>query len=171
MGCRGSSISAAIRLKVRGKRSCNPISSAPTICSRLPARNASSASYSRHQITRSDFIRAGAASALSETSAELSGALGIAVFGSLATSLYRAGMAGRLPPGLPAEAVAETSTLGGALIVAQGLPAPLADALRLTARGAFVDGLQAAAVVGTAIMVASGLLAWRMLRTPASSKP
>ena len=35
--------------------------------------------------------RAGAASALSETSSEFSGALGIAVFGSLATSLYRAG--------------------------------------------------------------------------------
>lgn len=110
--------------------------------------------------------RAGAASALSETSAELSGALGIAVFGSMATGLYRAGMAGQLPPGLPAEAVAETSTLGGALTVAEGLPGPLAEALRLAARTAFVDGLQAAAVLGTGIMVASGLLAWRMLRPP-----
>lgn len=115
--------------------------------------------------------RAGAASALSETSAELAGALGIAVFGSLATSLYRAGMAGQLPAGLPADAVAESSTLGGALTVADNLPAPLADALRLTARAAFVDGLQAAAVVGTAIMVASGVLAWRMLRTPTTVAP
>ncbi|MDR7095222.1 MFS transporter [Hydrogenophaga laconesensis] len=115
--------------------------------------------------------RAGAASALSETSAELSGALGIAVFGSLATSLYRAGMAGQLPADLPAGAVAEASTLGGALIVAAGLPAPLADALRTAARAAFVDGLQAAAVVGTGIMVVSGLLAWRMLRAPASTRP
>lgn len=110
--------------------------------------------------------RAGAASALSETSAELSGALGIAVFGSMATGLYRAGMAGQLPASLPADAVAEASTLGGALTVAEGLPAPLADALRFAARAAFVDGLQAASVVGTAIMVFSGLLAWRMLRTP-----
>jgi DHA2 family multidrug resistance protein-like MFS transporter len=112
--------------------------------------------------------RAGAASALSETSAELSGALGIAVFGSLATSLYRSGMTGQLPAGLPAEAVAETFTLGGALTVADSLPAPLAEALRLAARTAFVDGLQAAAVLGTGIMVFSGLLAWRMLRTAGS---
>ncbi|QHE88626.1 MFS transporter [Hydrogenophaga sp. BPS33] len=110
--------------------------------------------------------RAGAASALSETSAELSGALGIAVFGSLATGLYRAGMAGQLPEGLSTAAVAEAATLGGALTVAQGLPAPVADALRVAARTAFVDGLQVAAVVGTAIMVFSGLLAWRMLRGP-----
>lgn len=110
--------------------------------------------------------RAGAASALSETSAELSGALGIAVFGSMATSLYRAGMAGQLPEGLPAEAVAEAATLGGALTVAEGLAAPAADALRLAARTAFVEGLQVAAVAGTAIMVFSGWLAWRMLRAP-----
>ncbi len=112
--------------------------------------------------------RAGAASALSETSSELAGALGIAVFGSLATSLYRAGMAGQLPAGLPAEAVAESFTLGGALTVAERLPAPLAEALRQAARSAFVDGLQAAAVLGTGIMVFSGWLAWRMLRTPAA---
>ncbi|WP_439520547.1 MFS transporter [Hydrogenophaga sp.] len=110
--------------------------------------------------------RAGAASALSETSAEFSGALGIAVFGSLATSLYRSGMAGQLPPGLPDALVAETLTLGGALTVAEGLPAPLGEALRQAARASFVDGLQAAAVLGTAIMVFSGWLAWRMLRAP-----
>ncbi len=112
--------------------------------------------------------RTGAASALSETSAELSGALGIAVFGSLATSLYRSGMAGQWPAGLPEKLVAETLTLGGALTVADSLPAPLGEALRLAARSSFVDGLQAAAVLGTGIMVFSGVLAWRMLRTPAA---
>jgi DHA2 family multidrug resistance protein-like MFS transporter len=122
--------------------------------------------------------RAGAASALSETSAELSGALGIAVFGSLATGLYRAGMAGQLPPGLSAQATAEASTLGGALTLADSLAAPSAEALRSAARAAFVDGLQAASVVGTAIMVGSAVLAWRMLRSgkaqaaaPDSAKP
>lgn len=113
--------------------------------------------------------RAGAASALSETSSEFSGALGIAVFGSLATSLYRAGMVGQWPDGLTAEAMASASTLGGALTVAGGLPAALAEPLRMAARAAFVDGLQAAAVLGTGIMVVSALLAWRMFRTP--SKP
>ncbi len=112
--------------------------------------------------------RAGAASALSETSSELSGALGIAVFGSLATSLYRTGMAGQVPVGLSAEAQAGASTLGGALTVADGLANPMGEALRSAARSAFVDGFQAAALLGTVIMVTSALLAWRMLRAPAS---
>lgn len=113
--------------------------------------------------------RAGAASALSETSSELSGALGIAVFGSLATGLYRAGMARLAPTGLPPEVASDASTLGGALTAAGTLPEPLAQALRHAARTAFVDGLQAAALLGTAIMVASAFLAWRLLspRPPA----
>ena len=116
--------------------------------------------------------RAGAASALSETSSELSGALGIAVFGSLATALYRGGMADfwRSPAAadLPGDAVAAASTLGGALNGAARLPATLppavADALRSAAKASFVDGLQAAAMLGTVVMVGSALLAWRMLR-------
>ncbi|MBT9466037.1 MFS transporter [Hydrogenophaga sp.] len=110
--------------------------------------------------------RAGAASALSETSSELSGALGIAVFGSLATSLYRNGLQTQMPPGISADAVAGASTLGGALTVAEALPAPLAEALRSAARTAFVDGMEAAAWLGMAIMILSALLAWRMLRGP-----
>lgn len=112
--------------------------------------------------------RAGAASALSETSSEFSGALGIAVFGSLATGLYRAGMAGQWPGGLTPEAMAGASTLGGALTLAEGLPPALAEPLRSAARSAFVDGLQAAALLGTLIMVFSAWLAWRMLRAPSS---
>jgi len=50
--------------------------------------------------------------------------------------------------------------------VAEGLSKPVAEALRSAARSAFVDGFQAAALMGTAIMVASALLAWRMLRGP-----
>ncbi|WP_157085059.1 MFS transporter [Hydrogenophaga palleronii] len=110
--------------------------------------------------------RAGAASALSETSSELSGALGIAVFGSMATGLYRAGMGGQLPAGLPSASVEQAATLGGALTLADSLPAPLAESLRLAARTTFVDGLQTATVLGTLIMVGSALMAWRMLRPP-----
>lgn len=65
-----------------------------------------------------------------------------------------------------AEAQASASTLGGALTMADGLASPIAEALRSSARSAFVDGFQAAALLGTAIMVASALLAWRMLRGP-----
>jgi DHA2 family multidrug resistance protein-like MFS transporter len=43
--------------------------------------------------------RAGAAAGLSETSAELGGALGIAFFGSIGTAIYRGAMAGGIPGG------------------------------------------------------------------------
>ena len=60
--------------------------------------------------------RAGAASAISETSSELGGALGIALLGSIGAALYRRSMADAVPPGVPPEAAeAARGTLGGAL--------------------------------------------------------
>src|SRR2546422_775736 len=60
---------------------------------------------------RSDLIvgsapveRAGAASAISETSSELGGALGIAVLGSIGVAVYRDMMATGIPIGVPPEA-------------------------------------------------------------------
>jgi MFS transporter, DHA2 family, multidrug resistance protein len=50
--------------------------------------------------------RAGAASGISETGAELGGALGIALLGSIGTAVYRAEVGDALPPGLPDEAAA-----------------------------------------------------------------
>jgi hypothetical protein len=48
--------------------------------------------------------RAGAASGISETGAELGGALGIAILGSIGMAVYRAELAASLPAGIPAEA-------------------------------------------------------------------
>ena len=45
--------------------------------------------------------RAGAASAISETSSELGGALGIAILGSIGTAVYRTRMTAALPNGVP----------------------------------------------------------------------
>ena len=60
--------------------------------------------------------RAGAASAISETSAELGGALGIALMGSLATVIYRYGMADIDLTGIaPQAAAAARATLAGAV--------------------------------------------------------
>ncbi len=60
--------------------------------------------------------RAGAASAISETSAELGGALGIAIMGSLATLIYRYGMSGIDITGIsPAAALDARSTLASAV--------------------------------------------------------
>src|SRR5262245_58565917 len=48
--------------------------------------------------------RAGAASGISETGAELGGALGIAILGSLGTAVYRNQLGNHLPAGVPFEA-------------------------------------------------------------------
>jgi hypothetical protein len=46
--------------------------------------------------------RAGAASAIAETSSELGGALGIALLGVIGNTIYRSQVAGTLPAGIPA---------------------------------------------------------------------
>ena len=48
--------------------------------------------------------RAGAASGISETGAELGGALGIAIMGCIGVAIYRGELADRLPAAVPAEA-------------------------------------------------------------------
>jgi DHA2 family multidrug resistance protein-like MFS transporter len=107
--------------------------------------------------------RAGAASGISETSAELSGALGIAVFGSLGVALYRNAIAD-VAAGLPSEAATVArDTLGGAIAIAATLPGPQSGDLVDSARAAFVLGLQlcsalsAVGAVGLAIFVAKTL--------------
>lgn len=63
--------------------------------------------------------RAGSASAISETSAELGGALGIAILGSIGTAVYRTELAKAIPAGVPPEAQeAARDTLGGAAAAA-----------------------------------------------------
>ena len=67
--------------------------------------------------------RAGAASGISETGAELGGALGISILGSIGVALYRREVADALPAGIPAEfAAIARDTLGGAVAVAAQLP-------------------------------------------------
>ena len=115
-------------------------------------------------ITSAPPERSGAASALSETSSEFSGALGVAVFGSIGTALYRHELARGLPVGTPTDATqAAMETLGGAVAVAGRLCSPHAEALLIAARSAFVDAMQDIAFGSAAIMVAAAFLAARML--------
>jgi DHA2 family multidrug resistance protein-like MFS transporter len=109
--------------------------------------------------------RAGAASAVSETSAELGGALGIAIFGSIGIAVYRGAMAGTLPAGIPPETVAAArETLSGAVTAAEGLPEPVGAALLSAANDAFVQGLQLSAAISAAIAVGTAILALLVLR-------
>ncbi|MEU7973936.1 MFS transporter [Micromonospora sp. NPDC049089] len=109
--------------------------------------------------------QAGVASALTESSSELGGALGMAILGSVGAAVYRREIVDGLPAGLPADAgAAAQETLGGALAVAQGLPAELADAVRHAAGVAFTDGLHLAAYAAMAVMLLGALTALVALR-------
>jgi MFS transporter, DHA2 family, multidrug resistance protein len=114
--------------------------------------------------------RAGAAAALSETSFELGGALGIAVIGSVVTAVYRSSMADMALDGVPAEAAqVARSTLGGALAVAGQLPGAAGAALLGTARSAFTGAFQMAAGISAVIVTATAIAAASVLRQPAGA--
>jgi MFS transporter, DHA2 family, multidrug resistance protein len=117
--------------------------------------------------------RAGAASAISETSGEFGGALGIAVFGSIGVAVYRAMVGDAIPPGIsPEVAEAAKATLGGAMATAEQLPAEVGAALTDAARVAFMRGLRVCAVisaVGSAALAAFTGIALRNVR-PASER-
>ena len=109
--------------------------------------------------------RAGAAAGLSETAAELGGALGIAVFGSIGLAIYRGAVGGALPPGLPVEAAAAArDTLGGAVQVGSELPGQVGAALVAAARGAFTDGLHLAAAISAVATVGLAVFVLLTLR-------
>ena len=109
--------------------------------------------------------RAGAASGISETGAELGGALGIAILGSVGTLIYRAQLATDLPSGLPAAtAEAARDTLGGALAVARQLPDGLGDVVATTAREAFVAGMHLTSAIAAVLAVGLAVLTVVALR-------
>ncbi|WP_084210827.1 MFS transporter [Pseudonocardia acaciae] len=114
--------------------------------------------------------KAGAASGISETAAELGGALGIAALGSIGVSLYRGGIADGLPAGVPADAAHQaTDTLGGAISAASRLPAELGAELVAVAQRAFVSGLvwtSAVAAVIAAVIAVVAAVALRGAGTP-----
>jgi MFS transporter, DHA2 family, multidrug resistance protein len=109
--------------------------------------------------------RAGAASAMTETSAEFGGALGIAILGVIGTAVYRAQMAEAVPAGVPDQAAAAArDTLGGAVAVAGQLPERVGAALLEVAREAFTQGLHLAAAVSAAASLAFAILVVVLLR-------
>lgn len=105
--------------------------------------------------------RAGAASALSETCGELGGALGIAILGTVASSVYRFRMAEL--SGVPQMAV---ETLSGALASAESMAPVEAQQLIAHARAAFVDGMRWAMLIAALVTAACGVLVYIRLGRP-----
>ena len=109
--------------------------------------------------------RAGAASAISETGAELGGALSIAILGTLGTAVYRSQVAADMPARVPPEQEeAALDTLGGAVASAGELPASLAAELLAAAREAFTQGLQVAALISAVIAAVAAVMTAVFLR-------
>jgi DHA2 family multidrug resistance protein-like MFS transporter len=108
--------------------------------------------------------RAGSASALSETSSELGGALGIAILGSIGAAVYHRHMA-TVPLDAPSEAARSAAdTLGGAAAVAAQLPQQAGAALLHAGREAFTMGLNVTATSGAVLMVIGAVLTVVLLR-------
>jgi EmrB/QacA subfamily drug resistance transporter len=92
--------------------------------------------------------RANIGSAVNDTTRELGGALGVAIVGSIASSLY----AGALPHAVPEAA---RDSLGAAV--------QAGDAIAAVARDAFVHAMARASLVVAVVSVLGALIAWRSL--------
>ncbi|HSJ76950.1 MAG TPA: MFS transporter [Gemmatimonadales bacterium] len=109
--------------------------------------------------------RAGAASAISETSSELGGALGIAVLGSIGGMVYRQMMLNNVPAGIP-PSVAESArgTLGAAIAEAAALPGAAGSELVAAARTAFSHSFAVVALISAAIALGTAIFTAVLLR-------
>jgi len=117
--------------------------------------------------------RAGAASAISETSSELGGALGIAILGSIGTAVYRGAMTAGVPSGVPSGAAAVAkATLGGAVAEAARLPEDVRAPLLDTARAAFGHAFEMTAAICAVVAIATAVVAMVLLRhVPTGESP
>ena len=116
--------------------------------------------------------RAGVASGISETGAELGGALGIAVLGSISLAVYRSEIADTAPDGVSSEAIGTAEdTLSGATETSDLLPGRLGDSLLAAAQEAFTQGLQVAAVAGAGVAIGTAIVVGILLRRAGPGAP
>lgn len=112
--------------------------------------------------------QAGAGAAVNDTTREVGGALGVAVLGSVLTSVYTTGVLDRLvalgAPRKVAEAASE-SVMAGAEAAARA-PESAAGPLLSEVQQVFVDGLHSAVWVAVAVTAAAAVAAGVLLRGP-----
>jgi EmrB/QacA subfamily drug resistance transporter len=112
--------------------------------------------------------KAGVGSAVNDTTRQVGGTLGVAVIGSIFSSIYsdrltHSQIAGHLPAGAAASA---QHSLGAALQTAAGIPGPAGRALALQAQSAFLDGLSVACLIAAGAVAAGAVVAVRYLPRP-----
>lgn len=112
--------------------------------------------------------KAGVGSAVNDLSRELGGALGIAVLGSIMSSVYRSSIAGNAGVALAAKAgTSVQDTLYAAAQTARMGDVQSADVLHHAAQTTFAHGFGVAMLFGAAVLVANSALVWaRTLREP-----
>jgi DHA2 family multidrug resistance protein-like MFS transporter len=114
--------------------------------------------------------RAGAAGALSETSSEFGGALGIAVLGSIGTAIYRIKMDDAdLSIVEHHDIPVVKSTLGGAISIAEKLPGDSGKMLTEISRSAFTDSLTIMAYVSAILSITLAILVFYKFRNQTSA--
>jgi MFS transporter, DHA2 family, multidrug resistance protein len=109
--------------------------------------------------------RAGAASGISETAAELGAALGIALLGSVSTAYYRSAMGAGMPAMIPTGVAADArATIGGAIVSATSLGGNDGAQLAEVAREAFTASLSIVAVISAVLVLVTSLITIGVLR-------
>ncbi|MEX2627685.1 MAG: MFS transporter [Ilumatobacteraceae bacterium] len=118
--------------------------------------------------------RAGIGSAVNDTTRELGGSLGIAVLGSIATSVYRGQVdTSDLPPALAGPA---SESVGAAVAVGQQVGGDVGEALAASAGNAFTEAFNTTMAAGAVVGVLSAIaVAWAARRhnvpTVATDRP
>jgi DHA2 family multidrug resistance protein-like MFS transporter len=116
--------------------------------------------------------QSGAASAISETSSELGGALGIAILGSIGTAVYRRQLTDTVSSAVSSEVAAVArDTLGGAVALAGRLPEGVATELLRAARVAFAQSFALVAGISAATTIATAIVAVVLLRNVRAGQP
>jgi hypothetical protein len=107
--------------------------------------------------------KAGVGSAVNDTTRELGGALGVAVFGSLVASTFHS----QLVQHVSGVTGAASHSLGAALQRAATLPAGRGATVAGAARSAFVQGFDSTLTIAVAVaLIAAGLIAWLLRPAP-----
>ena len=109
--------------------------------------------------------RAGAASGISETAAELGAALGIALLGSVSTAYYRSAMGIGMPSVIPTGvAVDARATIGGAIVSAAKLGGNGGAQLAEVARESFTASLSIVALISAVLVLITSLVTIGILK-------
>jgi EmrB/QacA subfamily drug resistance transporter len=115
--------------------------------------------------------KAGVGSAVNDTTRQVGGALGVAIVGSVMSSIY----VSRIDDVLAGQPIPDTAraraedSLGGALAVAGRLGGDLGPQLASAAKEAFIAGLHRGVVVASAAAALGALVAWRWLPARATA--